>query len=41
MNDQMTNLLAQAAKGRMSRREFMGRASALGVSAALVDESGP
>jgi len=35
MNDQMTYLLAQAAKGRMSRREFMGRASALGVSAAM------
>ncbi len=35
MNEQMNYLLAQAAKGRMSRREFMGRASALGVSAAL------
>lgn len=35
MNEQMTYLLAQAAKGRMSRREFIGRAGALGVSAAL------
>lgn len=35
MNDQMKDLLSQAARGRMSRREFMGRASALGVSAAL------
>jgi peptide/nickel transport system substrate-binding protein len=35
MNDQMNYLLTQAAKGRMSRREFMGRAAALGVSAAV------
>ncbi len=35
MNDQMNDLLARAAMGRMSRRDFMGRASALGVSAAL------
>ena len=35
MNEQMTYLLSQAAKGRMSRREFIGRASALGVSAAM------
>jgi len=35
MNDQLNYLLAQAAKGRMSRREFVGRAGALGVSAAV------
>ena len=35
MKDQLNYLLMQAAKGRMSRREFIGRASALGVSAAL------
>ena len=35
MNDQMNYLLGQAAKGNMSRRDFIGRASALGVSAAM------
>ena len=35
MNNELSYLLSRAAKGLMSRRDFMGRASALGVSAAL------
>ena len=34
MNAEFDHLLKSAAKGRISRREFMGRAAALGVSAA-------
>ena len=35
MSNELSNILAQAAKGRMSRRDFVGRAGALGVSAAV------
>ena len=35
MSNQLNYLLARAAKGLMSRREFVGRAGALGVSAAM------
>ena len=35
MSYELTHILAQAAKGRMSRRDFVGRAGALGVSAAV------
>ena len=35
MSNELNHLLQQAAKGRMSRREFVGRAGALGVSAAV------
>ena len=35
MNDQMTYFAARVTAGMMSRREFMGRAAALGVSAAV------
>ncbi|MGL6211942.1 MAG: ABC transporter substrate-binding protein [Paracoccaceae bacterium] len=35
MNEQLNYLLSQAAKGRMSRRDFIGRAGALGVSASV------
>ena len=35
MSNELNYLLARAAKGLMSRREFVGRAGALGVSAAL------
>ncbi len=34
MNAEFNHLLKSAAKGRISRREFMGRAAALGVTAA-------
>ena len=34
MSDQLNNLLSRAASGRMDRREFIGSATALGVSAA-------
>jgi len=34
MSKELNFILAQAAKGKMSRREFVGRAGALGVSAA-------
>ncbi len=35
MSNELNYLLSRAAKGLMSRREFVGRAGALGVSAAL------
>lgn len=35
MSNELNYLLARAAKGLMSRREFVGRAGALGVSAAM------
>ena len=35
MSNELSYLLAQAAKGRMNRRDFVGRAGALGVSAAV------
>ncbi len=35
MSQELNHLLHEAAKGRMSRREFVGRAGALGVSAAM------
>ncbi len=35
MSTELSYLAEQVAKGRMSRREFVGRASALGVSAAI------
>lgn len=35
MSNELNHILAQATKGRMSRRDFMGRASALGVSAGV------
>ena len=34
MNDQFHRLMSRAARGQMSRREFMGRASAMGITAA-------
>ena len=34
MNDQLEYLKKRVAQGKISRREFMGRASAMGVSAA-------
>jgi peptide/nickel transport system substrate-binding protein len=37
MNDQLKYLSARAAAGKMSRREFMSRAAALGVSAAVAN----
>jgi peptide/nickel transport system substrate-binding protein len=35
MSNELKNLVLQAAKGKMSRREFVGRAGAMGVSAAV------
>lgn len=35
MSDELKHLVGQAAKGRISRREFVGRAGALGVSAGM------
>ncbi len=35
MADELNHILAQAAKGKLSRREFVGRAGALGVSSAM------
>ena len=35
MSNELNHILAQAAKGKMSRREFVGRAGALGVSSAV------
>ena len=35
MSNELNYLLSRAAKGLMSRREFVGRVGALGVSAAL------
>ena len=35
MSNELSYLLSRAAKGLMSRREFVGRAGALGVSAAV------
>ncbi|MBJ6371470.1 ABC transporter substrate-binding protein [Sedimentitalea arenosa] len=35
MNDQLTYMASRVTAGRMSRREFMGKAAALGVSAAV------
>ncbi len=35
MNDQLTHMSKLVAAGRMSRREFMGKAAALGVTAAM------
>ena len=35
MSNELNYLLSRAAKGLMSRREFVGRAGALGVSAAM------
>ena len=35
MSNELNHILAQAAKGKMSRREFVGRAGALGVSTAV------
>ncbi len=35
MSTELNQILAQAAKGKMNRRDFVGRAGALGVSAAL------
>lgn len=35
MNDQFTHMSKLVAAGKMSRREFMGRASALGISVAM------
>ncbi len=37
MNDELHYIVKRAAKGLMSRREFMGRASALGVSAVMAN----
>ena len=37
MNDQLEYLSARAAAGKMSRREFMSRAAALGVSAIVAN----
>ncbi len=37
MNDQFTHMSKLVAAGRMSRREFMGRAAALGISAAIAN----
>jgi len=35
MSSELNHILQQAAKGRMSRRDFIGRAGALGVSSAM------
>ena len=35
MNDELKYLLARTAQGKHSRRAFLGRAGALGVSAAM------
>ena len=35
MSNELNHLLKQAARGQMSRRAFIGRAGALGVSAAM------
>ncbi len=35
MSNELNHLLSRAAKGQMSRRDFVGRAGALGVSAAM------
>jgi len=37
MNDQLKNMTADVAKGLMTRREFVGRAAALGVTAAVAN----
>ncbi len=37
MNNELNYLLGQVAKGRVSRRTFMGRAGALGMSAAMAN----
>jgi peptide/nickel transport system substrate-binding protein len=37
MNDQLKHLSAQVSKGLMTRREFVGRAAALGVTAAVAN----
>ncbi len=35
MSNELNHILAAAAKGKISRREFVGRAGAMGVSAAM------
>ena len=35
MSDELKYLVGQAANGRISRRDFVGRAGALGVSTAM------
>ena len=37
MNDQLNHMTSQVAKGLMTRREFVGRAAALGVTAAVAN----
>ena len=37
MNDQLKNMTADVARGLMTRREFVGRAAALGVTAAVAN----
>ena len=37
MNDQLEYMTGQVAKGTMTRREFVGRAAALGVTAAVAN----
>ena len=37
MKDELSYLLGRTARGHISRRAFMGRAAALGVSAALAN----
>lgn len=37
MNDQLKHLTGEVAKGKMTRREFVGRAAALGVTAAVAN----
>ncbi|MGB7241547.1 MAG: ABC transporter substrate-binding protein [Sulfitobacter sp.] len=37
MNDQLKHMTTQVAKGMMTRREFVGRAAALGVTAAVAN----
>ena len=35
MNEQLTHMASQVTAGKLTRREFMGKAAALGVSAAM------
>ena len=35
MNEQLTHMTKQVTAGKLTRREFMGKAAALGVSAAM------
>ena len=37
MDDQLKHMTGQVAKGTMTRREFVGRAAALGVTAAVAN----